>query len=267
MKVECLAGISDSFQIPAGERTVHIRGSRSHNLMFQKERLLNVLTNKLPADVDAVAWIDADVLFLNRGWVDDALATLSRHQVCQLHSRAFDVRPNGELIEHRQSTGLLWSTNPRAHNDYRLSHPGFAWAARASWLRQFGLFDKMITGSGDLVTVEGFTGLPGMAEGMGRPLSEGWARAVAEWSLPVYAEVAGSLSHVPGSILHLYHGSNPNRRYGDRWKLLIDYQFDPTVDLTLEASGLWAWSDRALTEKPGLVSAVADCFASRREDD
>ena len=41
-------------------------------VIWQKERLLNLALEHLPADCDAVAWIDCDVLFDDAGWVADA---------------------------------------------------------------------------------------------------------------------------------------------------------------------------------------------------
>ncbi|MDE2103065.1 MAG: hypothetical protein KGL39_37820, partial [Patescibacteria group bacterium] len=263
-----LAFDDDSFQLPETETSVFVRGRRDRHLMFQKERLLNLLIGRLPAEIDAVAWIDADVQFLNPHWVDQAETLLTNHQVCQLWETCYDLLPDGNLAAHPPSSAKLWATHPEKHNDFRHSHPGYAWAGRAAWLRRHGLCDWMITGAGDLKTVEGLTGERGLGEDMlAKSFSAGWERASRDWSRAVYADVAGSFACVPGTIVHHYHGSVAGRRYGDRWRLLVNHQFDPFTDIEHDEAGLWRWTDAALRDKPELVQAVADCFASRREDD
>jgi hypothetical protein len=40
-----------------------------------------------------------------------------------------------------------------------------------------------------------------------------------------------TLSYVPGTILHHWHGSLANRRYRERWDILTQNRFDPLVDI------------------------------------
>lgn len=62
--VEC--GFGDAtFDLPAGEGVFHVRG---RDVMWQKERLLNLALARLPAGCTKVAWLDADLLFENPGW-------------------------------------------------------------------------------------------------------------------------------------------------------------------------------------------------------
>ena len=52
------------------EDAIQIRGS-SHNIMWQKERLLNIALESLPNQVDKVAWLDADIIFENENWFQE----------------------------------------------------------------------------------------------------------------------------------------------------------------------------------------------------
>lgn len=49
---------------------LRVRGDERH-VLWQKERLLNLAIDSLPADVDAVAWLDADLIWFNHGWVEE----------------------------------------------------------------------------------------------------------------------------------------------------------------------------------------------------
>ena len=47
------------------EIVVQIAGG---DVLWQKERLLNVALGRLPADCDQVAWLDCDVIFAAQDW-------------------------------------------------------------------------------------------------------------------------------------------------------------------------------------------------------
>ena len=259
-----LAFDEDPFRLPAGDTTLQLRGSRQRHLLWQKERLLNLLIQRLPADVDAIAWIDADVLFLNAHWAEEAREILSTRCVAQLFADAFDVHPDGRLERLKHSAGWAIASGQPAAMDFSQSHPGFAWAARADLLRSRGLYDAMVTGSGDSMMIAGFAA---------RQLSQHWRLNAAwqahhgQWAAAVAVQSTGSIGYVRGGLLHLWHGSRVNRRYNERLELLVRHDFNPAEDLQLDANGLWAWSDGALRDKREMVALVGAYFAERREDD
>jgi hypothetical protein len=61
----------------------------------------------------------------------------------------------------------------------------------------------------------------------------------------------------------VWHGSWKNRNYTNRHKGLMEFDFDPSVDIRVGAGGCWEWS----SDKPAMHAWVADYFANRREDD
>jgi hypothetical protein len=260
-----LAFDEDPFELPATPHTVRVRGTRARHLLWQKERLLNLLIGRLPADVDAIAWIDADILFLNRDWHAETCRALERYAVVQPYDDSYTLYPDGRLEPLKKSTAWYWRHDPARHTDFRESHPGFAWAARADWLRKHGLQQEMVTGGGDTLMVGGFTGAELFVE---RWLSPAWQRAVRGWSDAVHAEVQGAFGSVPGSILHLFHGTRANRKYRERWHYLTAHAFDPAQDVVMDAdTGLLAWSASARRTKPDMVRLVQGYFAERKEDE
>jgi hypothetical protein len=259
-----LAYDDDPFHLPASDTTLQLRGSRQRHLLWQKERLLNLLIQRLPADVDAIAWIDADVLFLNSQWPEETRQVLRTRCVAQLFADSFDVHPDGRLERLKHSAAWAIASGDSAAMDFSQSHPGFAWAARADLLRSRGLYDAMVTGSGDSMMVAGFAA---------RTLSSHWRFNAAwhahhdVWASAVAQHSSGSIGFVRGGLLHLWHGSRVNRRYNERLEILIRHNFNPTADLQIDGNGLWAWSDQALEHKREMVELVRDYFAQRREDE
>lgn len=268
-----LAFDDDDFELP--EASLQLRGTRQANLMFQKERLLNRLIELLPADYDAIAWIDADVLFLNPNWPAEASAELGRRQVVQLFDDSYHLLPGGRLEKIRPSTAWHWQHQPDDPNfgQFDLHHPGFAWAARADWLRTHGLHDSMISGQGDCLMSMAFSSLSSVLKpqlsqpGVLRLLNNPWRARFEDWALPAGRAVGGSIGHVRGALLHLYHGSFANRRYRERWRYLVENGFNPGEHLEIDSNGLWAWTDAARAQKPKMIEAVARNFAIRKEDD
>lgn len=254
----------EPFQIAESERGLRIRGRRDRHLLWQKERLLNLLIQRLPTGVDAVAWLDCDVLFLNPNWPAETREALSRHQVVQLFESPYHLHPGGRLEPMRPSCGWAYKHRNGSATHLHAHHPGFAWAARADILRRFGLLDDVVTGGGDSLMLKGFMGRT--LYGLERAISPAWLSRVERWASAFHSACGGAVGYVGGSILHLWHGSTENRRYLDRWKYLTDSEFSPDDDLDQDAAGLWVWSDRARREKPAMIRQVADYFAERQED-
>ena len=152
------------------------------------------------------------------------------------------------------------------------SHPGYVWAARRSALVKMGLFyDRCILGHGDIVMGLAFSHNPerygAIADRWDAHWDPGWSLAlkkdVREWQRRASEVVKGDVSFLPGRIYHLYHGSNKSRAYGQRGKILKD--FDPAVHLGEDkGSGMWTWTEAAHAE--GLPEAAHRYFRLRCED-
>lgn len=241
-------------QAPAISDAHHVR---SNTVLWHKESLLNLLIDRLPADVDAIAWIDADILFQNPNWVEDTCKALGRLAVVQLFEQSFNRMPDGSIERHKKSTGKWFAEGSKYWRNFTISHPGFAWAARADWLRQTKLSDIHIIGGADTNMVGAFCG----RDSTHCRLNPAYKTAFMQWWSPVNIHVRRAFGYVAGNVHHLWHGYKADRHYIVRWSDLQTY--DPSRDLRREPSGLWAWTDTA--DVP-MVSAVANHFRSRNED-
>jgi len=149
--VECAFG-DDPFELPPDEYVIQIRG---RDLMWQRERLLNIGIMSLPANVKKVAWVDAELLFTNPDWAQETSAVLDEFPVAQPFQQITLLPPTH--IGTEQDTTLMGfgyqqmldSDNVKQAAMSRHGHTGFAWAFRREILATRGLYDAHIGGDGD----------------------------------------------------------------------------------------------------------------------
>jgi hypothetical protein len=242
---------------------------RAPDILWLKERLINLGVQSLPPDCDRVAWIDGDIFFGNSDWVSATAEKLQRYAVVQPYSSAYwlnrSVAPDDELLTPENSyltrQGTAFSERWNEGREAIGGHMGFAWAARRDVFNQCGLYDYCIVGGGDYVAASAMYGLSafGYLKLVCTPLQR---LHVTGWMQRFHAIVRGSVSHVDGSIFHLWHGDRDNRQYVARFKPLIDSEFDPEVDIAPSASGCWQWA----SNKTSLHEEVYKYFLSRQEE-
>lgn len=227
----------------------------SQNILWQKERLLNLVVESLPKTYDSVAWIDADVIFLDRHWVRRTLESLATCPVVQLWSR-------WHCADHAGSVGeVLTSVGPGGER-YMAGgpvSPGGAWAARRS---VFPLYDLHIVGSGDAMALEAWLGLK-HSRCMQR-MNDAMRADYTAWADDAHAKVRGKIGCLPGDAMHLFHGTRQDRKYVERWDPVIASEFDPVKHVRVGSNGLLEWTP---TAPPDLVRFVAQYFLQRREDE
>ena len=195
------------FRLPHGPRMLRVRGDSRH-VLWQKERLLNLTISALPEDVDAVAWLDADLIWFNRNWAEEARQLLERYNAVQLFEYVVDTDREGRL--GRRSPGHVYA---KTHG-LGYGRPGGAWAARREAIAG-GLYDRHAIGGGDsamLLAWEGRKELPQSLQ-----YGTAWQAHYRDWAVRNYDLVRSSLACVGGDAVHLYHGTRQNRQYvGER---------------------------------------------------
>lgn len=229
------------------------------DVLWQKERLLNWAIERLPPDVDAVGWWDADVLFDRSDLAAAILDGLARWPVLQPWSECVMLREDGSLqpwFHGRQSIMSMAALNrgQPGNADCAIKHPGFAWCIRRDVLTAIGgLYEHFITGSGDTVMAMAFYG-----DFQSRFMRYDRMSAASlihwrTWADRAYAAVQGRVGCVPGTIRHLYHGEIERRMYNTRWSTLARNSYDPARHVTTDGSGALAWTPDA---PPTLVEYV-----------
>ena len=254
------------------------------SLMWQKERLLNLLLPQLPAQCRYVAWVDCDVVFERSDWGAAAIQTLQAWPLIQLYdtvrhakqvelSKVDKIENWSEVGAEMARPGFVSATEqnePLAQ--WAQSHTratvlngdpsiGFAWAARRALLERHPFLDIWVAGGGDAALCFAAFGIPERVV-----LRHGLSDAHRDHYLPLARALAqtvkGQVGHLPGTIHALWHGEIDQRGYQARHQFMARHGFDPSRFLQLAPSGVWQWTAAA----GALAVDVRDYFVRRNED-
>ncbi len=268
------------------------------DLLWQKERLLNLAIARVPAGVELVAWLDCDIVFADPDWPKLAAEALERNRTVQLFSEVAYLDPEGTraLLEDTdarsgragaRADGRVQPSSARVLREVgperlieldialqaaapgtpvRRGIPGLAWAARRSTLERTPLFDRAIVGAGDWLFA---------IAAVGR--SEAWLSAASvfgysylagrsheSWARSVHEAIAGRVGFLDRTVLHLYHGELKDRSYRARHLNFSRLGVSIERDL-VEASprGPWAFVHPV---RPEWTEFMLRYFRERKED-
>lgn len=263
--VECKFPFND-FELEMSPRTIQIS---SLDVLWQKERLLNLAVSQMPETITKIVWLDCDIIFENGDWLSDTEAQLDRYVVVQPFRNAVHLGPN-ELTSTSSglvSFGAAFVDAPA--RSQRLAyvehgHTGFAYGARRELFTQLGLYDAAISGFGDHLMAHAFSASlqsPCLGHLLGLRESP-FARHFLKWAEAAGHIVGGMLGVVPGRVFHLWHGAVENRRYYLRALQFQRFNFDPVQDVRIGSEGALEWA----SIKPDMHGWAANCFGWRRED-
>jgi len=273
------------FELSPGDADILIQIGGG-DVMWQKERLLNLAIERLPDNCQCVAWIDCDVVFERPGWARRAMRAMNDAPIVQLFDRVAHLLP---VAEESVRHGISWAQPQvdfeiigavRAYREHPRwctgggeipafsvgtrgirPAPGFAWAARRELLASHPLLDIWVIGGGDAAFA--YAALRETDHVIERHVLAPAHRAAYLERAQALADAArGRVGHLEERIFHLWHGDLDDREYRRRHEILRAYDYDPARHLKRAPSGAWAWD-----QAPGpLRSELADYFRRRRED-
>lgn len=257
------------------------------DIMWQKERLLNIALQHLPQTCSKVTWVDCDILFPDKNWVGNAIAMLKDYQMVQLYKKVhhlpadFTINDNHteELIQKKDSILTEYSfayiqhlgsavpanlqIRDKSFSDIQtVGSPGVCWAARKEVLLEHGFYDACIAGGGDKAIA--FAALGKMRElPINRLMNEHQLKHYLEWALPFSSCINKNISFIENDVYHLWHGSFENRYYRDRHEHLAKLSFNPNKDIKKDSNGVWQWTNGKTT----LHDYLKTYFSARLEDE
>ena len=272
---------------------IEVRGGADQELWI-KEALINIGVRHLPDDWRYLAWVDADIRFVNdkgaANWAAETVHMLQHNIVGQPWSHSVDLGPKGEVMTNEwgkdadrsfaaafragdiviqaDSYGskplskamTTLGKNPEAKPDRR-QHYGYAWAIRRDgWNGIGGLPDWFITGSADYHTSMAFAGRRIKSAAYTSP---GAVRRLNELYDRCDRVIRQDVGVVPGTVLHGFHGNKKLRYYLDRKDILIESGYDPDRDLTHDWQGIPSLTGDNRLLRDGLRRL----FTLRNEDD
>src|SRR5687767_13303236 len=65
------------------------------DVMWQKERMLNIALQSVPTDCESIAWVDCDVVFDSPEWAERARRALDRYALIHLYREIYNIPRNG----------------------------------------------------------------------------------------------------------------------------------------------------------------------------
>lgn len=229
--------------------------------LWHKENLINLGIARLPHDWEYVAWVDADVSFARPDWVEETVHQLQHHPIVQMFSIAQDLSPAYEPFQTHKGFCYSYHKKLKGGGAYEFWHPGFAWAARRDTIDALGrLMDWAILGAADhhmalALIGEAKRSMPG---GLSRTYTD-W---VYMWQDRAERYVQRNIGYVEGLLLHYWHGKKCDRRYVERWDVLVKNKFDPLLDLKRDSQGLYQLTDHSVK----LRDQIRLYFRQRNED-
>jgi hypothetical protein len=267
VRVVELAFGDDDFELDAADNILQFRGT---DIMWQKERLLNVAVSRLPESCTKLGWFDADLIFKEPDWLERTSDALEEFMVVQPFSHAVRLNRDNE----DDGSGLLYESfasqfvrDPRPARTALFNlhgHTGFAWAARRQFVTEVGFYDACLTGSGDHLMAHAFAAAVARSPCMPHMIgpSPAYGQHFVRWAVKARDFVGGKLGVVPGRILHLWHGDLGDRRYAQMNRQFMGFGFDPDAHIRIGSDGLWEWSGAP----PHMRQWAIDMFEIRNED-
>ncbi len=254
--------LNNGFYLTDSNNPRHLQLKVKHPL-WHKENMINLGIQKLlPTNWKAVAWIDADIEFENPHWVSNALKVLNGcRDIIQLFSHANDMDHNQDAMNISQSFGFMCEKErEHSYKPLRSFHPGYAWACtRRAYEKVGGIFEMGILGSGDhhiamCLIQNGKRSVHGNSD-------DSYKRLIDEYQ---YKCANLRLGYIPGVIRHYYHGTKENRKYVERWSILLNCDFKLNQHITTNKDGILVPTE---TCPKKFLDGVLEYFASRKEDD
>lgn len=208
----------------------HVRGN---SYMFHKERLCRLLEQRIPKRYTKIVFLDADIIFENTKWYEETSTLLNTYDVVQPFEKAHWMDLTYTTVELTRECVVK---TPGVQWDFKY-HPGFAWAFKREWYKQYGFFDWAVSGSGDTLSSAAWLHkqFPANFNSLPTPLKQTY-KQFASMPLPKVTY------RKDGEVYHLYHGSRKNRQYAERHKML---NITETIEdmIRINKDGVYEWKD------------------------
>lgn len=210
------------------------------DILWYKENLINTAVLHLPPDWEFMAWVDTDLHFQNLNWAEETISKLQIHPIVQMFTHAIDMGPNGEALQthigfaYSYVNGETW--RPSGYGKYW--HTGFCYGIRKSAYNQLGgLLECAILGSADTHMALALIGI--VEKSLNHKLSKNYKQMCLAWQERAERHIKRDIGYVSGTILHEFHGCKTQRKYKERWAILVENNYDPIFDIKKDCNNLW----------------------------
>ena len=233
------------------------------NMFWAKENLINVAINHLPKDWEFAVWIDRDVVFQTKTWVDESIEKLKISDVIQPWNKLFYLDKANEIPYPNHPNLSIFYTKSSSKFFNQKGHSGMGWGINKNFYNKIGkIIDWHIVGGGDV----SFAFCCGMKnknklKEMPSIRTEGMQREIVNYG-KLFENT--NYNYVDAIIHHYPHGIQENRQYQSRWDILHNNNFDPSQDIFYNSEGILEFSQNWAKKAS---KQIEDFFTHRKEDD
>lgn len=228
----------------------------ANDVLWHKERILNLMIEKYAKDYKYIAWIDADIVFLENNAINKVIEQLESKEVVHMFEtllytpKDFDINvPQSVDCQYINSDLIRRAVAPNE----RVAIVGGAWAAKSDWILKNKLYDKAIIGGGDTLFYKAILKEQNDIEFLTKEAKDdylSWANSID----------APSVAFTQNKAIHLWHGDDDGRMYQIRHHILQRNNFNPSIDLKLNSDGLYVIVNNKIRDE------VEIYFTNRKED-
>lgn len=236
---------------------------RTNVPLWHKENMLNIGINKLlPHDWKAVCWADADIIFEDPYWAINTLKVLNgTRDIVQNFHLCVDMDADENAMSIFSSFGYQY-THKRPYqkggNANTQWHPGYCWSmTRKAYEQMGGLYEFGICGAGD--NHMSLSWINNGIKSVHECVSDGYKQSVLEYQERCKGLTIG---YIGGVIKHEFHGKKNDRKYNERWLILVKNKYDPYQHITYKDGLLIPTKD--CPQK--MLDDIYNYFCSRKED-
>jgi hypothetical protein len=243
------------------------------DIMWQKERLINIGIDNLPTDTDIVLVLDTDIIFSHEDMIERIKKSMEQYKVVQCYSRTMQLNPLITLLKDKlnyfnidnSKEYFFHGINRQSYmsgffGDQKHGDIGLAWAYRYETIKQIKMFEMNIIGSGDNATMSAL---------LRQFKSHMIAGTANSWFLYAdmirkYVEVK-DVNYLKDTIVYsLYHGEIESRGYRNRHDILTRHDFDSTKHLIVNEGLPFKFTDDV---SPLLKEEIKQYFINRKENE
>jgi len=220
------------------------------DILWQKERLLNIALSYLPKSCKYTAWLDCDILFDDRDWQITAEKYLEKVDVIQLFEKVIYLKNyDADLLDINIARQLppdssmfsalnAYLNGASLNNMVFKCNPGLAYAAKTEWLINTGFYDAAIVGGGDSLFFLSILNKPELI--FSWDFTQEQKNHFKAWFDRI--KYKPSFAFIPSTIFHMFHGDSKYRKYSDRHMILTECNFDPNKHIKPTGNGVWMWT-------------------------
>lgn len=253
-----------TFFITKKDNPRHLQLRTNTPPLWHKENLLNIGINKLlPSDSKAFCWCDADILFDDPNWAINTLKVLNgTRDIIHNFSHCIDMNADENPMSIFSGFGYQY-THKRPYqkggNPISQFHPGYCWSmTRKAYEQMGGLFEYGICGAGD--NHMSLSWINNGIKSVHEDVSDEYKQSILEYQKRCQGLTIG---YIPGLISHEFHGHKSERKYQQRWLILVKNAYNPYKHITYNKDGLLI-PTKDCPEK--MLDQIYEYFIGRNED-